>query len=134
MWPNPQFPTDLVTFTEEFLNGKCHFCAVASWLFISSLIMFSFTVYLVFSLVFKYLLLSHFRIRRYANEQPLFPTLLLTISLNMIYQFPNSCFIKKYFFHYFKKFSIFPFCHFYADIWKKAVFIYVVLGLMLFHL
>ena len=82
----------------------------------STLIMFSFTVYLVFSLVFKYLLLSHFRIRRYANEQPLFPTLLLTISLNMIYQFPNSCFIKKYFFHYFKKFSIFPFCHFYADI------------------
>ena len=22
MWPNPQFPADLVTFTEEILNGK----------------------------------------------------------------------------------------------------------------
>ena len=26
--PNPQFPVDLVTFTEEILNGKLHFCAV----------------------------------------------------------------------------------------------------------
>ena len=26
MWPNPQFPVaDLVTFTEEILNGKLHF-------------------------------------------------------------------------------------------------------------
>ena len=25
MWPNPQFPSDLVTFTEEILNGKLHF-------------------------------------------------------------------------------------------------------------
>ena len=25
MWPNPQFPADLVTFTEETLNGKLHF-------------------------------------------------------------------------------------------------------------
>ena len=25
MWPNPQFPGDLVTFTEEILNGKLHF-------------------------------------------------------------------------------------------------------------
>ena len=25
MWPNPQFPADLVTFTEEFPNGKLHF-------------------------------------------------------------------------------------------------------------
>ena len=25
MWPNPQFPTDLVTFTEEIFNGKLHF-------------------------------------------------------------------------------------------------------------
>ena len=25
MWPNPQHPADLVTFTEEFLNGKLHF-------------------------------------------------------------------------------------------------------------
>ena len=28
MWPNPQFPADLITFTEEILNGKLHFCAV----------------------------------------------------------------------------------------------------------
>ena len=25
MWENPQFPEDLVTFTEEILNGKLHF-------------------------------------------------------------------------------------------------------------
>ena len=25
MWPNPQFPADLVTFTEEILNGKLPF-------------------------------------------------------------------------------------------------------------
>ena len=25
MSPNPQFPADLVTFTEEILNGKLHF-------------------------------------------------------------------------------------------------------------
>ena len=25
MWPNPQFPVDLVTSTEEILNGKLHF-------------------------------------------------------------------------------------------------------------
>ena len=24
MWPNPQFPADLVTFTEEILNEKLH--------------------------------------------------------------------------------------------------------------
>ena len=29
MWSNPQFPTNLVTFTEEFLTGKLHFlCSV----------------------------------------------------------------------------------------------------------
>ena len=28
MWPNPQFPADLVTFTEEIPNGKLHFYAV----------------------------------------------------------------------------------------------------------
>ena len=25
MWPNLQFPADLVTFTEEILSGKLHF-------------------------------------------------------------------------------------------------------------
>ena len=24
MWPNPQFPADLVTFTEEIINEKLH--------------------------------------------------------------------------------------------------------------
>ena len=28
MWPNPQFPAELVTFTEEIVNGKLHFCEV----------------------------------------------------------------------------------------------------------
>ena len=29
MWPNPQFPGDLVTFTKETLNRKLHFfCAL----------------------------------------------------------------------------------------------------------
>ena len=28
MWPDPQFPADLVTFTEEILNGKLYFFAV----------------------------------------------------------------------------------------------------------
>ena len=29
MWPNPQFPADLVTFTEEILYGKLSFlCSV----------------------------------------------------------------------------------------------------------
>ena len=25
MWPNPELPADLVTLTEEILNGKLHF-------------------------------------------------------------------------------------------------------------
>ena len=28
MSPNPQFPADLGTFTEDILNGKLHFCEV----------------------------------------------------------------------------------------------------------
>ena len=28
MWLNPQETADFVTFTEEILNGKLHFCAV----------------------------------------------------------------------------------------------------------
>ena len=36
MWPNPQETADLVTFTEEILNGKLHFLcsflgSFASW-------------------------------------------------------------------------------------------------------
>ena len=29
MWPNPQERADLLTFIEEILNGKLHFCAVS---------------------------------------------------------------------------------------------------------
>ena len=25
MWPNPQFSADLITYTEQILNGKLHF-------------------------------------------------------------------------------------------------------------
>ena len=31
MWPNPQFPIDLVTFTEEILNWKLHFLCSESF-------------------------------------------------------------------------------------------------------
>ena len=31
MWPNPQFSADLVTFTEEILNGKLHFFVQCHW-------------------------------------------------------------------------------------------------------
>ena len=32
MWPNPQFPADLVTFTEEICHGKLHFlCSVCGF-------------------------------------------------------------------------------------------------------
>ena len=31
MWPNLQFPADLVTFTEEILNGKLHFLS-SEWI------------------------------------------------------------------------------------------------------
>ena len=32
MWPKPQETADLVTFTEEILNGKVHFLCSAVWL------------------------------------------------------------------------------------------------------
>ena len=39
MWPNPQFPADLITFTEEVLNGKLHFlCSVSLWCFVKIMI------------------------------------------------------------------------------------------------
>ena len=28
MWPNPQIPAEMVTFTEEILNGKLNFFSV----------------------------------------------------------------------------------------------------------
>ena len=36
MWPNPQFSADLVTFTEEILNGKLHFLCSDSELVVQS--------------------------------------------------------------------------------------------------
>ena len=32
MWQSPQFPVDLVTFTDEILNGKLHFLCGVSWI------------------------------------------------------------------------------------------------------
>ena len=37
MWPNLQFPADLVTFTEEFLMGNFAFCALQKYLPVSFL-------------------------------------------------------------------------------------------------
>ena len=31
MWPNPQFPADLITFTEEILNAKLRFLCSDSY-------------------------------------------------------------------------------------------------------
>ena len=36
MWPNRQFPADLVTFTEEIVNGKLHFLCSELLIFILS--------------------------------------------------------------------------------------------------
>ena len=36
MWPNPQETTDLVSFTEEVLNGKVHFFGAYIWPFSNS--------------------------------------------------------------------------------------------------
>ena len=38
MLPNPQFPADMVAFTEEILNGKLHYlCSVITNSFIKEL-------------------------------------------------------------------------------------------------
>ena len=40
MWPNPRETADLVTFTEEFLNGKLHFlCSDWNFVEISDLVL-----------------------------------------------------------------------------------------------
>ena len=31
MWPNPQFPADLVTFTEKIFNRKLHILCRTGW-------------------------------------------------------------------------------------------------------
>ena len=38
MWPNLQSPADLVTFTEEVLNGKLHFLCSALDILVSNVI------------------------------------------------------------------------------------------------
>ena len=35
MWPNPLFPADLVTFTEEIYNRKLHFLCSGTWFLIT---------------------------------------------------------------------------------------------------
>ena len=41
MWPNSQFPADLVTFTEEILNGKLHFLRSVACKSLHSIFVFS---------------------------------------------------------------------------------------------
>ena len=42
MWPNLQFPVDLVTFTEEILNGKLHFlCSFNQVIIVDAIKLFS---------------------------------------------------------------------------------------------
>ena len=36
MSPNLQFPAELVTFVENILHGKLHFCDVMTWVLTSS--------------------------------------------------------------------------------------------------
>ena len=38
MWSNPQFPADLVTFTEEILNGKLYFLVSEIYVFFKGLL------------------------------------------------------------------------------------------------
>ena len=42
MWPNPQFRADLVTFTEEILQGKLHFFGSENGYFVTT-----FTIFMV---------------------------------------------------------------------------------------
>ena len=55
MWSNPQFPADLVTFTEKILNGKRDF-------------LFSVTVFISVSVFIKEIGLNVF----YYNFQPIY--------------------------------------------------------------
>ena len=52
MWPNPQFPTDLLTFTEEILNGKLQFfcsdwCPAKIAFLKNCSVLYSFCVYIL---------------------------------------------------------------------------------------
>ena len=51
MWPNPQFPADLVTFTEEILNGIFHFLCSDACRF--SFLNYHLIYYLGFNLFFS---------------------------------------------------------------------------------
>ena len=58
MWPNPHFPADLVTFTEEILNGKLNLFFFLQWFFNES---FPIHHYKLFSTLFHlYDLCVHF--------------------------------------------------------------------------
>ena len=46
MWPNPQFPADLVTSTKEILNGKLHFLCRTTGLEYATELVFSFWVHI----------------------------------------------------------------------------------------
>ena len=40
MWPNPQFPADLVKLTEEILNENLHFLCSGKWNFLKKILVF----------------------------------------------------------------------------------------------
>ena len=49
MWPNPQFPADFVTFTEEILNVKLHFLCSGTWFLVTFLDQFRVSHSVIFS-------------------------------------------------------------------------------------
>ena len=52
MWPNPQFPADLLTFTKEILNGKLHFlCSDAAFVYLKVVGLIYFSVVLSFTII-----------------------------------------------------------------------------------
>ena len=92
MRPNPQFPADLVTFTEEILDGKLHFlCSVTRVLF--PFLKFGVTQ-AIFSLLFgktpfaKEVLKMGFRIRHFSSDT------FLTISAD-ISPYPELMFVLR---------------------------------------
>ena len=92
MWPNPQFPVDLVTFTEEILDGKLDFlCSVTRVLFPFLKIG---VIQAIFSLLFgktpfaKEVLKMGFRIRHFSSAT------FLTISAD-ISPYPELMFVLR---------------------------------------
>ena len=68
MWPNPQDTADLVTFTEEILNGKLHFCAVSGNMCITIV---CYPVCQVIKLIYLSILIKSFSYMTKNSEQEL---------------------------------------------------------------